>query len=659
MDRIAITPAEISLPESVRDPARARRAAASFHSLDLSECLRAIAEGSRDLLGAGAALVPIFLPEGPALGSAGLRRLPIPSAVLAPDAFRDEASLLSWAASVSAIPPLPALAPLACERADSGCQTRSSLALLAPIPLPDGSSARIACLPRPSGEPYCDSDRLLLEFLAARAALALAQSLSALAAARSLERSESAQASSASLASRLLAANSRLEQLSLYDPLTGLPNRTLFLDRLRQEIARSGSDPESDPISVLLIDLDDFSDINDTLGAEAGDAVLFHVAASLKASCSASSACSPLGTIARLGGDEFAAILPGIPSEAALAFASSLLSALDKPLLLDGERVSCRASIGSATFPADGADPAALLRRSEAAMYAAKRDKIGAAAFRSSLEERSRGRLSLASDLRLALSQGQFELHLQPQLSIAARDVVACEALARWRHPQQGLLSPALFIPCLEQTGLIHEFSVWALRSCAALRQDWLARGLDLPISVNIPVSTLVAPSFREALLSMASEGVRLQGLVLEITETVFLSDCSRVDQTLSEMRSLGLEFSIDDFGTGHSSLSRLRSMPVSEIKIDKSFVSGMLSDRNDMAIVRSVLHLAEGIGARAVAEGVETPSELAALSSMGCEIAQGYLISRPVPRAEFEALLARRPWLELFPSSPSRPPRF
>ncbi len=487
----------------------------------------------------------------------------------------------------------------------------------------------IAVQNKAGGHPFTERDARLLETLAALASGAIETSIALREARSARSEAEALHAKTLQLNRQLSSANSALERLSLYDALTGLPNRTLLSDRLAQEIFQSRASSSSG--GLLLIDLDDFSDINDTLGAEAGDQILLAIASRLIEAM-------PLGcTIARLGGDEFAVLYPSLDPSTAMAAATELLDTLETPILADGlPPVLARASVGLALWPSDGDTPAALLRHAEAAMYAAKRDKLGAVRYDPSHEPRSTGRVTLAAELREAILNDQFVLHFQPKARLPGSSIVGCEALARWNHPSKGFIPPDMFIASLEHAGLIHDFTLWALGQAIWTRSQWIERGLDLRVSVNVPVSTLVEPRFQAALADIASENHSLDGIVFEITETLFLSDFSRMAETFSLCRSLGVEFSIDDFGTGHSSLSRLRDFPVSEIKIDKSFVLGMMDSKDDLAIVRSTIDLARNLGVQSVAEGVETPEALQALSEFGCDFAQGFLIGRPMPADDF-----------------------
>lgn len=530
-----------------------------------------------------------------------------------------------WSGAFAALP----------EEERSGFERESRDVILVPIVGKKSFLGGIACHNKTNGEPFSEHDLRLLEILACQASAAIENSLALIEAKAARSEAEALHSKTLLLNRQLASANTQLERLSLYDPLTGLPNRSLLSDRLSQEIFQSRASGKSG--ALFLIDLDDFSDINDSLGHDAGDQILLSVSQRLIEAL-------PLGcTIARLGGDEFAALYPNLSAAKAMAVASDLLSRFSETVRLDGLPATlARASIGVSLFPEDSATPAALLRYAEAAMYAAKRDKLGAVRYDPSHESRSQGRVALAAELREAMGSDQFVLHYQPKASLPGSAIVGCEALARWNHPTKGFVQPDLFISSLEHSGLIHDFTVWALGQAVWTRSQWLKIGWDLRVSVNIPVSTLVEPRFQAALDAMAASGSNLDGIIFEITETLFLSDFSRMSQTLSRCRELGVDFSIDDFGTGHSSLSRLRDFPVSELKIDKSFVMGMMDNKDDLAIVRSTIDLARNLGVQSVAEGVETEASLLRLSELGCDFAQGYHIGRPMPAPDFLAFLEK-----------------
>jgi diguanylate cyclase (GGDEF)-like protein len=436
--------------------------------------------------------------------------------------------------------------------------------------------------------------------------------------------------------------NQELELLSLYDSLTQLPNRSLFRDRVNQAIGIARR--EDAPLSLLLVDLDQFKEINDTLGHETGDLLLKEVADRF---------AGQLGyadTVSRLGSDEFGLLLTHADTEAARAFADRLLRVLEAPFRHGRQELSISAGIGIATFPGHGGDATTLMRHADLAMYRAKRNRLNVAAYDERQHEDSPRRLLLRGNLRRGLAGRQFLLHYQPKIDLGSRRLVGVEALARWRHPEQGLIMPDVFIPALEDNGLINAFNLWALDTALAQAAAWRQRGIELRMSVNMSVLSLLNPaSFGEieALLAGSLTGSPAAGrLMLEITENLFLSDYGRLGDALTRLRGLGVSFSIDDFGTGHSSLARLRKLPVNELKIDRSFVTDMANNPDDAIIVRSTIDLAHNLGLSVVAEGVENAAVLDRLAAMGCDVVQGYHLGRPMPADDLERLARDNGWL-------------
>ncbi|MDQ1533929.1 MAG: hypothetical protein QOF28_1690, partial [Actinomycetota bacterium] len=434
----------------------------------------------------------------------------------------------------------------------------------------------------------------------------------------------------------------RLRHESLHDSLTGLANRVLFQQRLADVLARQRStDPQ---IVVLLIDLDRFKEINDTLGHDAGDLLLQEVAARLVRSV------PERVTVARLGGDEFALLDPAQSGlDNAIALATRLRADVHRPFAYRDLQLEVSATIGVAAAPDHGHDASTLLRRADVAMYSAKNSATGVASYSESLDEDSPRKLVLVGELRSAIDHGGLELHYQPKVEIASGRVIGVEALVRWQHPVQGLVPPDEFVPIAERTGLIGPLTDFVLRTALAQCRRWEERGHHLSVAVNLSARSLLDVDLVEDISrALAVSGVDASKLVLEITETSVMSDASYAMQVLSRLAAMGLTLAIDDFGTGYSSLSYLKRLPVDEVKIDKSFVLNMQDDENDAVIVRSTIDLARNLGLRTVAEGVETASALAALRSMGCDIAQGYFISRPLPSAQLDT------WLDAVTPAPA-----
>jgi len=430
-------------------------------------------------------------------------------------------------------------------------------------------------------------------------------------------------------------ARDEAQRQALHDGLTGLPNRTLLRDRLQQAILVGERDKSS--VALLIMDLDRFKDVNDTLGHHSGDELLQQVGLRLRAALRASD------TVARMGGDEFAIVLPtAADARAAGRVAQALVKELEQPFTLAGQSVSVGASIGIAMYPEHGADAKTLLRHADVAMYVAKRGGGGAAVYSWEQDAHDPGRLSVIGELRGAIERDELVLHYQPKVSLRTGRCDRVEALVRWQHPLRGLIPPDDFIPFAEQTGLIKPLTHWVLQ--AALRQcrAWQDIGMDIAVGVNISMRNLHDADLVEQITHLlATTGVRAEALKLEVTESALMTDPERALGCLARLRAIGVETAIDDFGTGHASLSYLKQMPVEEIKLDRSFISDMRTDRNDYTIVRSTIDLAHDLGLRVIAEGVEDQATWDMLVELGCDLAQGYHMSRPLPGADLQQWLA------------------
>jgi diguanylate cyclase (GGDEF)-like protein/PAS domain S-box-containing protein len=420
----------------------------------------------------------------------------------------------------------------------------------------------------------------------------------------------------------------QLKHQALHDALTGLPNRTLLADRLDQAIRTANR--ERKQLALVIMDLDHFKEINDSLGHENGDRVLQDVAHRMKKVLRSSD------TVARLGGDEFAVLLPSTDVERASQLCAKLLYVLEQPFELDGHTFLMAASIGISLFPDHGSDVNSLMRRADVAMYVAKRSRRGYAVYESTQDQHSLYSLSLMSDLRAAIENDQLVLCYQPVINLQTHRVSGIEALARWHHPKHGLLYPDEFIPLAEQTGLIRTLTLWVLKHATEQSREWSKAGIELRVAVNLSVRNLHDPHFPDQVADIiANGGVQLSRLRLEITETAIMSDPARALQILNHMGAMGVKISIDDYGTGYSSLSYLKQLPVDELKIDKSFVMGIIEDDNDAVIVRSTIDLAHNIGLKVVAEGVENQVVYNLLSGLHCDAAQGYYMGEAMSAAE------------------------
>ncbi|MCA1598841.1 MAG: EAL domain-containing protein, partial [Chloroflexi bacterium] len=440
-----------------------------------------------------------------------------------------------------------------------------------------------------------------------------------------------------------------MRSLAMTDALTGLPNRMLLHDRLRQALALAQREGTS--LALMLMDLDRFKEVNDTLGHHYGDILLQQVGARVRAALRTSD------TVARLGGDEFAVILPVTDEAGAALAARNILAALEPPVVVDGHALDIRASIGVAIFPQHGDDAPGLLRRADVAMYVAKRARGGLSIYHEEHDHHSPRRLALMTELRQSLDNNGLRLHYQPLIDLSQGHVTGVEALLRWPHPEQGSIAPDQFIPLAEHTDLIVPLTQWvletAIRQCAA----WRRAGLDLGVSVNLSARLLHDIHLPDIVRLLLSHSAVAPGqLTLEITESALMDDPDQALDVLKRLDHIGVRMSIDDFGAGYSSLSYLKRLPVHDIKIDKSFVLGLGATTNlkDAAIVRSVIAMAQALSLKVVAEGVERREAWDVLHALGCDVAQGYYISRALPPAELEQWLRSCAWAPVHSTRPA-----
>jgi diguanylate cyclase (GGDEF)-like protein len=415
----------------------------------------------------------------------------------------------------------------------------------------------------------------------------------------------------------------KLEHQSQHDGLTGLPNRALFMERLAKTLQNVLSPP-----SVLLIDLDRFKDVNDTLGHHVGDLLLQQVTARF------GEVLKTIDTLARLGGDEFAVLLPRTSEKDAVAVAGKMLLELKTPFLLENRTCEVGASIGIAIAPRHGDDRHTLMRRADVAMYAAKRSGGGFAVYAANQDEYDIARLDLMSSLRTAIEANELVLYYQPKVNLKTRCPQAVEALARWFHPVHGIILPGRFIPMAEHGGLMAQLGRWALSAGIEQYRQWRSQELNLGVSVNISPRHLHDKAlYDDILVHLGKTETQNSWLTLEITESTLMQDPKVSIELLTRLRGdFGLKISVDDFGTGYSSLAYLRRLPLDEIKIDKEFVKNMITSSEDASIVKTVIDLGHNLGLQVVAEGVEDRDTLELLVSMGCDQAQGFFISRPIP---------------------------
>jgi diguanylate cyclase (GGDEF)-like protein len=424
-----------------------------------------------------------------------------------------------------------------------------------------------------------------------------------------------------------------VKRQSLHDALTGLPNRVLFADRASQALAAAGR--SGDHPVVMMLDLDRFKDVNDTLGHHAGDIMLVEVADRLR------TVVRPNDTVARLGGDEFAILLTSGGQAVGTEVATRVLRALEEPFSLEGVSVGVEASIGVATSErilanadADGEHVEDLLRQADAAMYVAKAERSGYSHYSAGQAgDVTTEHLTLLSELREALDHDQLVLHYQPKVSADSGELTGVEALVRWEHPSRGLVGPDQFIPLAEGTTLIHRITRHVVSKALAFSRGWLDQGLRMPVAVNVSARSLLDRGFPARIAHQLEQaGVPADLLSIEITESTIMLDPDRALAVLRELHDMGVQLSVDDFGTGYSSMSYLKVLPVSELKVDRSFVRHMAADQDDAVLVQSAIDLGHNLGLSVVAEGVEDNDTLTALRELGVDLVQGFYLGRPMP---------------------------
>ena len=427
------------------------------------------------------------------------------------------------------------------------------------------------------------------------------------------------------------------EYQALHDPLTGLPNRTLFRDRIVQALL--ACERNGGRVAVLVMDLDRFKEVNDTLGHHSGDFLLKELGTRLKVALRASD------TIARLGGDEFGVILPGQSDPLGVAHVmEKIRQAVEQPVLVQDLPLGIEASVGVVFYPDHGDDVDTLLQRADVAMYEAKAGHSFYAFYDSASDKHTPTRLTLLADLRRAIDSRELALYFQPKASLGNGEVTSVEVLVRWHHPDRGVVLPDEFIPAVQHTGLIKPLTLYVIDQALSQCRSWQERGLSLSVSVNLSMRNLLDVEFPDDVARLLRQhDLEPRRLELEITESTMLADPVRTKLVLDTLSDMGIRLSLDDFGTGYSSLSYLKRLPLDELKIDRSFVMNMLENEDDRVIVRSTIELGRNLGLEVVAEGVETEDTWARLRRLGCDLAQGYYLTRPVPAGELESWLRSR----------------
>lgn len=432
---------------------------------------------------------------------------------------------------------------------------------------------------------------------------------------------------------RLDAQTKALEYQASHDSLTGLPNRGVLEERLEKAI--NMAQRQNKYVSLIIMDLDRFKEINDTLGHHVGDLILQKIAKRL------SKILKKTDTIARLGGDEFAILLPMTDASHAMLVVDKILMTMEQPFIIEDSSLEVDASLGIAYYPRHGEDATTLMRRADIAMYLAKHSGDTFAIYDHEKDPHSLRRLTLIGELRHASERDELQLYYQPKIDIKTGAIVGVEALLYWQHPQHGLMSPNSFIPLAEQTGIIKSLTLWSLHTAVSQCATWHKANLPVSVSVNLSAKVLQDLQFPAQVSAiLKNQELAPECLELEITETAIMVDPIRAREILARLDAMGVRLAIDDFGTGYTSLSYLKQLPVDEIKIDKSFVMGMLKDENDAMIVRSIIDLSHNMGYEVVAEGVESKSILDELENLQCDIAQGFYFAKPLPNAEIEQIL-------------------
>jgi len=433
-------------------------------------------------------------------------------------------------------------------------------------------------------------------------------------------------------------AEETIHRLAYIDAVTGLPNRARFHELVQEAVV--AAQREQRPIALLLMDLDHFKDVNDTLGHDRGDSLLQQVGLRLR------SALFAPDVVARIGGDEFGILLARLAaSDDVQKIIQKIHDCLEVPFMIDGIPLIVETSIGVATMPEHADDADTLLQRADIAMYRAKQMASDYTVYAPEFNPHSPERLGLMAELRDAIQQNQLVLHFQPKLSLKSGHIVGTEALVRWQHPRLGMIPPDKFIIAAEQTGLIDPLTRWVLIDALSHCQGACREGIQLRVSVNLSARSLHDPHLPKMIAdALAATGAEAGQLMLEVTESAIVLDPKRAEENLVTLSRMGVLLSIDDFGTGYTSLSSIKRLPINEIKIDKSFVTNMLTDKKDAMIVRTVIDLGHNFGLTVVAEGVETKEVLDALAALGCDEVQGYFISRP------QACEALKSWLSTTP---------
>lgn len=428
-----------------------------------------------------------------------------------------------------------------------------------------------------------------------------------------------------SLITTLQEKNISMQHMVLHDALTDLPNRFLLQDRIEHQIAISKRD--NSPFSVVVIDINRFKEVNDTLGHHFGDALLVSVADTLLENL------RDTDTVARIGGDEFALLLPNVNQESIFNIIEHLKKVFYRSYKLGDHTIHVDANMGCSFFPDHGMDTALLIQRADIALYTAKEKNQHYTFYNPKKDKTNIKRFRLSSDLRKAIDNNELELYYQPQINTSNNECDSLEALIRWHHPQNGVISPAEFIPLAEHNGLINSISEWVIISAIKQISEWRNAGFTFTVAINLSSIDIQDPSLPSRIdFHLKSQNVPTNALIVEVTETAIMLNVKNAKKILVQLHNLGVKISLDDFGTGFSSLNHLRHFPIDEVKIDSSFIASMLENKEDLALVKAIIDLSHDLSINVVAEGVETLQEVHMLAKLNCDQLQGYHFSKPIP---------------------------
>ncbi len=493
----------------------------------------------------------------------------------------------------------------------------------------------IAGLNKKAGGNFDKKDLSLLQLFASIVSIAIENAMAVKSMEVSHELNENYRLQLEVLNKQLVESSKELEFLSLYDPVTALPNRSLFYDRFTRYLTEAIRNEST--VGVLLINIDSFKDINDALGHDRGDELLNKIARRFEGYVNNNE------TLARLGGDEFIIVLPSHDQAKVIKRAEKIINSLNNAFTIEQHKIVLNASIGVTFYPEHSGTISGLLSHAGFAMYEAKSSKLNVCVYNPDNDHLAQGHLAMVADVRRALNEKQFELYYQPKIKAASGQVIAVEALGRWRSKKHGNVSPKIFIGVLEQNGLINEYTYWAIKTALKEARAWRKGPGVMRVAINLSPQTLMHPDFKDNIDQIIKNKRDGELLTFEITENLFLSEFDRLAEVLRYICSVGVELSIDDYGTGYSSLSRLRRLPVSELKIDQSFIKELVDNKDDQAVVHSTIELAHNLGLSVVAEGVENQAALDLLVKLGCDTVQGFLVSKPLTLKQFNAFVNNR----------------